>query len=165
MGTSAQRAEISGGPRQGVVLIVDDDSDAISHARAVIAAACPQLRAVGLRSGEELISYLTGEHGFCDRAEYPYPVLIVLDLMMPGMHGFEVLAWLANHPPHNTIPAVVLTGSGDVPVARQAYTLGARSFLTTPMKAGEFMEALAVIGVFPPVPESGEVPPALPPNC
>jgi CheY-like chemotaxis protein len=58
------------------------------------------------------------------------------------MHGFSVLLWLRNHPPHNVIPVVVLTVSGEMLVAQYAYELGARSFLTKPLKAKEFKETM-----------------------
>jgi CheY-like chemotaxis protein len=97
---------------------------------------------MGLRSGEELICYLQGEHGYSDRTEFPYPNLILLDLRMPDMHGFHVLSWLREHPPHNVIPVVVLTASGEMMVAQQAYALGARSFLTKPIRVNDFKETI-----------------------
>jgi CheY-like chemotaxis protein len=136
----------AGHQRPGTVLIVDDDLEDIQFAKRVIAAVCPQLQARGLSSGAELICYLQGEHGFSDRTEFPYPMMILLDLRMPGMHGFDVLGWLRDHPPHNLIPVVVLTASGEVLVARQAYQLGARSFLTKPIAANEFKETMVSLG-------------------
>jgi CheY-like chemotaxis protein len=135
-------AKTPGNPQPGTVLIVDDDLEDIRFAQRVIAAVCPQLRVRGLHSGEELICYLQGEHGFSDRTEFPYPNLILLDLRMPGMHGFGVLGWLRDHPPHHLIPVVVLTASGEVLVAQQAYALGARSFLTKPIGANDFKETM-----------------------
>jgi CheY-like chemotaxis protein len=129
-------------PQFGTVLIVDDTVDDLRFAKGVIAAACPQLCIRGVGSGPELIAYLKGENTFSNRTDYPYPRLILLDLKMPEMHGFEVLRWLRKHPPHNLIPVVVLTASGEMLVARNSYDLGARSFLTKPIQAGEFKETL-----------------------
>jgi CheY-like chemotaxis protein len=127
------------------VLIVDDDLEDIRFTQRVIATVCPQHRTMGLRSAEELICYLQGKNEFSDRTEFPYPVLVLLDLRMPGMHGFHVLGWLRDHPPHNSIPVVVLTASGEMVVAQQAYALGARSFLTKPIGANEFKETMATL--------------------
>ena len=124
------------------MLIVDDDLEDIRFAQQVIATVCPQLRVRDLHSGEELICYLQGEHGYSDRTEFPYPSLILLDLRIPGMHGFLVLGWLRDHPPYNVIPVVVLTASGEVMVAQQAYALGARSFLTKPIGANDLKETM-----------------------
>lgn len=126
----------------GTVLIVDDDLEDIRFTQRVIAAVRPQFCTKGVQSGEEFILYLQGENEFSDRTEFPYPILVLLDLKMPGMHGFDVLRWLGNHPPHNLIPVIVLTVSGEVPLAQYAYQLGARSFLTKPLTATEFKNTI-----------------------
>lgn len=129
----------------GTVLIVDDDLNEMLSAHRVIATTCPQLWVRNVRSGQDLIRYLQGEGEFADRIDFPYPVLILLDLRMAGMQGFDVLRWLAAHPPHNLIPVVVFTASGDWQLAQQAYSLGARSFLSKPLRANEFKDTIAVI--------------------
>jgi CheY-like chemotaxis protein len=141
-------ADTTGSRRTGTVLVVDDDEDELRLTQRVVAAVCPHLIIKSVRSGAELIKYVKGERGFSDRAEFPYPGLILLDLRMPGMHGFEVLMWLTTHPPHNGIPAVVLTGSGEVLVAQQAYALGARSFLSKPLKPAELQHMMDTLGQF-----------------
>jgi CheY-like chemotaxis protein len=93
-------------------------------------------------SGAEFICYVIGKNGFADRTDFPYPILVLLDLRMPNMHGFQVLSWLRDHPPHNLLPVVVLTASGEVQAAQYAYQLGARSFLTKPLRANEFKETM-----------------------
>jgi CheY-like chemotaxis protein len=130
-------SESSGLRQTGTVLIVDDGLEDIRFAQRVITGVYPQICPKGVQSGEQLIRYVQGENEFADRTEYPYPTLVLLDLKMPGMHGFDVLRWLGNHPPHNLIPVVVLTVSGEVPLAQYAYQLGARSFLTKPLTANE----------------------------
>jgi CheY-like chemotaxis protein len=59
-----------------------------------------------------------------------------------------VLKWLADHPPHHGVPVVVLTGSGEMIVAQQAYALGARSFLTKPLNPTELRHMMDTIGNF-----------------
>ena len=132
----------------GTILIVDDDADELLLTQLVVAEVCPCLAIKGVRSGAEMIDYVKGEGGFSDRSEFPYPVLILLDLRMPEMHGFEVLAWLTTHPPHHQVPVVVLTGAGEVVMAQQAYALGARSFLTKPLNPIELKHMMDTIGNF-----------------
>jgi CheY-like chemotaxis protein len=83
--------------------------------------------------GGSVIKYLEGEGGFADRLEYPYPILLLLDLKMPGKSGFEVLEWLQHHPRHGHIPVIVLTGCRDTREVTKAYHLGAQTFLTKPI--------------------------------
>jgi CheY-like chemotaxis protein len=124
----------------GTVLIADDGPDDLQLTRRVVAAVCPELCIKSVMSGEEMISYLEGENRFSNRSDFPYPIFVLLDLRMPGMRGFDVLRWLRDHPPHNILPVVVLTVSGEPVVVQRAYELGARSFLTKPIKPDELRE-------------------------
>jgi len=135
-------AEKPGSRHQGTVLIVDDEADDLQFAHRVVAATCPHLCVRSVSSGAEFICYVIGENGFGDRTDFPYPILVLLDLRMPDMHGFQVLSWLRDHAPHNLLPVVVLTASGEVQAAQYAYQLGARSFLTKPLRANEFKETM-----------------------
>ncbi|HUD48957.1 MAG TPA: response regulator [Candidatus Baltobacteraceae bacterium] len=136
---NAVKAIDNSGTRQpGTVLIVDDEMDDIRLTERVVGRVCPKLSIRALHSGEQLICYLEGENGYSDREKNPYPLVIFLDLWLSRMNGFDVLRWLRNHPPHNEIPVIVLTVAGDIGLAQQAYSLGARSFLTKPLSAEEF---------------------------
>lgn len=84
-------------------------------------------------SGIECISYLNGDPPFGDRARYPLPVLVLLDLKMPGVDGFEVLRWIRHQPQFAKLCVVMLTGSDEIRDANMAYKLGADSFLVKPL--------------------------------
>jgi CheY-like chemotaxis protein len=102
----------------------------------------PKLSTRAVHSGEEFMAYLQGQDGFSDRTEFPYPILVLLDLKMGGLDGFDVLRWLRDNPPHNYVPVIVLTVSGEVQLVKRAYALGARSFLTKPLGANELRNAV-----------------------
>jgi CheY-like chemotaxis protein len=128
--------------KPGLVVIVDDNPDDVRLTELIIARCYPGLCIRAVHSGEELICYLEGGHGFSDRKQFPYPTTILLDLNMPRMNGFDVLQWLREHPPHNHIPTIVLTVPSEMQLVMKAYALGARSFLTKPLIAGEFVSAI-----------------------
>lgn len=68
-----------------------------------------------------------------DRLRTDDPVdLILLDIMMPQMNGFEVLARLREIPHRATTPVIMLTGKGQATDREQAESFGARDFLTKP---------------------------------
>jgi len=126
----------------GSLLVVDDDADDVQLALRTIGKLFPEMTARAVRSGEALISYLQGENEFGNRADFPYPLLVLLDLKMPGLDGFDVLRWLRDHPPHHFIPVIVLTGVGEMQRAGRAYALGARSFLTKPLRRHDLGNAV-----------------------
>jgi CheY-like chemotaxis protein len=92
------------------VLLVDDSEDDRFFLRnAISKSSCFKLLHE-LCDGEEAVKYLAGKEHFAKREIYPLPDLLVLDLKMPRMNGYEVLLWLQSHPlPSMTI--VVLSGS------------------------------------------------------
>ena len=119
-------------PDEAVVLLAEDREDDIflieqAFSRAGIA---NPLQIV--KSGDEAIAYLAGEGKFANRAEYPLPALLLLDLKMPVMDGFEVLRWIRQHESLSGLRVLVLTVSNRISDVNLAYELGANSFLVKP---------------------------------
>jgi CheY-like chemotaxis protein len=77
--------------------------------------------------------------------EFPLPALLLLDLKMPKMDGFEVLKWLRQQASFSSLRVVVLTSSHDIRAANVAYQLGANSFLVKPMDFENVVELSKVI--------------------
>lgn len=95
-----------------------------------------------VRDGKEAITYLQGDGEFADRAQFPLPVALFLDLKMPGADGWAVLKWLsAKHDPPSLL-VIVLTAFGDHERLQEAYQLGANSFLFKPLKPTEMTDIL-----------------------
>jgi len=67
-----------------------------------------------VRTGEEVLDYLKGKDGFSDRARFPLPNLLLLDLVMPFMNGLDVLKWLRAQSKFTDLPVIVWSGS-DIP--------------------------------------------------
>jgi CheY-like chemotaxis protein len=87
--------------------------------------------------GDQAISYLNGAALFGDREEYPFPDLVLLDLKLPRLDGFEVLQWIRGNPATTSIPVVVLAGSSFRADIRRALELGANSYAAKPAKFEE----------------------------
>ncbi len=79
------------------------------------------------------VAYLSGEGKYSNRSEYPLPDLMLLDLKMPRMNGFEVLEWIRRQPGLSSLRVVVLTASDNMRDVNSAYKLGANSFMVKPM--------------------------------
>lgn len=109
--------------------------DAREHALLVRVAARRALPGLDVRvagDGREGIAYLSGTPPFRDRRSHPNPDLIILDLIMPDVDGYEVLEWLLEQPNPDRFPVVVLTSSPDPTAEERSLALGARAFYRKP---------------------------------
>jgi len=132
-------------PFSDTVLLVDDDSDAvILFERAYQRAGIMHPFKVA-QSADEAIAYLTGDGRYADRATYPMPALILLDIKMPGRTGFDVLEWIRKSSSVSPMRVVMLTGSPNGADVNHAYRLGANSYVTKPTDLSEFREILGTL--------------------
>jgi CheY-like chemotaxis protein len=82
--------------------------------------------------GQQTVDYLSGTAPYSDRDKFPFPDLLLLDLKMPRLTGFDVLSWLKANPSLNRFPVVVLTSS-DLPAdIQKAQELGAADYRVKP---------------------------------
>lgn len=88
---------------------------------------------IPLPDGADLIDYLK-ENGYYDHSVIRYsPLLILLDIQMPGINGYEILKELKSDPFLKEVPIVILSGlANKYPIAK-AFGLGADGYLTKPL--------------------------------
>jgi CheY-like chemotaxis protein len=120
-------------PERAIILLAEDREDDILLVQKAFRAAYIDNPLFVVRDGQEAIDYLKGVRKFANRAEYPLPDLLLLDLKMPGVDGFEVLRWIRSQPGLSALRVVVLTSSDDMKDVNAAYRLGANSFMVKPM--------------------------------
>jgi CheY-like chemotaxis protein len=94
------------------LLLVEDDQDDLLIIKQAIEKVGFGFPVQEVRNGEDAMHYLAGDGRFADRAQFPLPFLILLDLKMPGWNGFDLLRWLQYRPDLQQIPVVILTSSG-----------------------------------------------------
>ena len=73
------------------------------------------------------------------------PDLILLDLDLPYLNGFEVLEALRSDPASQKIPVIIVTGNADEEVNDRCRTIGIEGFLTKPFKAEHLIQAIAKV--------------------
>jgi PAS domain S-box-containing protein len=119
-------------PKEDLILVVDDDRDTTRLVQEVLGRAGFIVRAA--HNGFEALAVARGEQ----------PGLILLDLKMPGLDGYEVLKRLKRDKATQDIPVVVVTGSvTDEEVKRKkVLALGAAQFLTKPFAIDDFVEEI-----------------------
>src|ERR1051326_572073 len=127
-------------PDRAIFLLVEDsESDVVLIQRAFVTAKIVNPLVI-VSTAEDAMSYLLGVGRYKDREEFPLPSLILLDLKLPGMDGFEFLKWLRQQPGIHALRVVVLSSSDSVRDIDQAYKAGANSFLVKPVDFERFVE-------------------------
>jgi CheY-like chemotaxis protein len=96
-------------------------------------------------NGEEALAYVFGRDKYADRQKYPWPDIILLDLKMPGIDGFEVLRLLKATPGLKSIPVVILTSSREEGDLALSYECGANSYLVKPVSFEGFLKVVRQI--------------------
>jgi CheY-like chemotaxis protein len=127
------------------LLLADDDPDdrllaeqALKKGRLANLLRC-------VEDGEELLDYLRRRGKYADPRESPRPALILLDLNMPRKDGREALHEIKSDPKLRDIPVVVLTTSRAEEDIARAYSLGANSYITKPVKFAALVEVMKAI--------------------
>ena len=90
-------------------------------------------------TGQEGLDYVFGRGNYADRHTYPLPNLILLDLKLPGIDGFEVLRQIKETPILKRLPVIVLTSSKEEGDRALSYDTGANSYLVKPVSFDGFM--------------------------
>jgi CheY-like chemotaxis protein len=115
-----------------ILIAEDEDDEAFLLQRALKKAAITNpIRRVN--NGEQAIEYLAGTGAFADRAQYPLPLLVLLDLNMPKKSGFEVLTWIRAQPSLKALAVDILSGSSREEDIERALLLGANLYLKKPI--------------------------------
>ena len=129
-----------------ILQVEDDPNDVLFLRRAMEKVGEANLIQVA-SNGREAIAYLEGSGKFSDRAQFPFPWLVLLDLKLPYVMGLDVLKWIRKQP-WPALPVVMLTASAeDIDIAA-AYRLGANAFLRKPSEARNWMKWPKSSGTF-----------------
>jgi CheY-like chemotaxis protein len=92
--------------------------------------------------GEAVVNYLCGNPPYSNRNSYPLPALLLLDLKMPRLDGFGVLAWLQQRPQFAHIGTVILSSSSLESDILRARSLGADDYLVKPNNNSDLAEIM-----------------------
>lgn len=117
------------------VLLAEDDPDDVLLTQIAFEKARLANPLQVVRDGEEAVAYLQGRGKFADRHRFPIPILLLLDLKMPKVSGFQVLQWLRDNSEHPHLPVAIMTSSDHDPHVSRAFELGADSYLIKPPNA------------------------------
>jgi CheY-like chemotaxis protein len=130
-----------------VILLVDDQEPDVVLTKRALRKSGLDYPVMSVPGGLEALAYLNGDPPYHDRARYPLPLLVLLDVRMPLMDGFEVLAWVRHNPVLSALPVIMLTGSEEQGQAKRARELGATSFLVKSFDCGNTDLFRTVLGL------------------
>src|SRR5262245_41744317 len=116
---------------ESILLVEDDDNDDYFLELAFAAAQIDSPLKLA-QDGAVTINYLAGRNEFADRERFPLPSLVLMDLKLPRLSGFEVLAWLRSDPVCRKMIVIILSASALSADVDRAYELGANSYLVKP---------------------------------
>lgn len=115
------------------ILLVEDNLDHAELVRRTLEEFPAANRLHHVEDGEAALDYILGQGNFGDRARYPAPDLVLLDLRLPRLDGLEVLRHVRNHPTARTMPVVVLTTSDAERDVAAAFEHRASGFISKPV--------------------------------
>jgi CheY-like chemotaxis protein len=138
-----QEGEIPRMNRDTPILLAEDDQTDIFLMRRAFREAGLLNPLVVVPNGQEAIAYLNGQGVYADRGKHPPPCVLLLDLRMPLMDGFDVLAWLQKRRRGaKDLQVVILSSSKSETDVLRAFQLGADAFWVKP---NDFDELVSIV--------------------
>ena len=131
-----------------VILLVEDNEDDVFLMKRALKAAGVQNPLFVVGDGEAAVDYLSGKGPYANRAEYPYPNLVFLDLKLPYRSGLDVLQWRQQQPTLPEMIFIVVTSSNEPTDLNRAYRLGASSYVVKPPTAEQLNEIAKAFRIY-----------------
>lgn len=122
-----------------VILVADDDENDVFFLRRAFAKSGLLHTIIHVSGGQKAVQYLLGEGIYADRNSNPFPDILLLDLKMPGIDGFDVLATLRALPQVD-LPIVVFSTSNLLVDVQMAKKLGAVDYIAKPVDQDEMIK-------------------------
>lgn len=121
---------------ENIMLVDDSLSDAVLLLRSLKRAGLEE-SVIHIHDPREAVAYLNGDGQYSDRGIHPLPDILLLDLKMPEIDGFQLLRWTRRQPQLARLVVVVVTRTDDPRIIQMCYQLGANSFLSKDANAEE----------------------------
>lgn len=125
--------------RMAEILLVEDNEDDVFLTREAFEAASLRVNLHHVDNGEKCLQFLRKQGPYAD---VPTPDLILLDMHMPVMDGYEVLAAIVADEKLHHLPVVVLTTSYEAADIQKMYTLRCNSYITKPVDFENFVDVI-----------------------
>jgi len=131
-----------------VILLVEDNPDDVKLTMRALKKANVLNEVVVAQDGVEAIDYLFGAGKYSGRDVNQKPQVVLLDLKMPKVDGFEVLQRIRADERTKLLPVVILTTSSEDKDRVVSYQFHANSFVRKPVDFNQFTEAVRQLGLY-----------------
>ncbi|MBS0616944.1 MAG: response regulator [Spirochaetes bacterium] len=130
------------------ILLVEDNADDLEMALFAFREANVANTIHTARDGQEALDFIFAEGEFSSRKDSQVPLVILLDLKLPKVDGFDVLRRLKSAPEKRMIPVIMLTSSHEQRDLIESYNLGVNSYIVKPVKFEEFVRVIKELGCY-----------------
>jgi len=134
--------------QDSAILLVEDNPDDEALTLRALKKNNIKNAVVVARDGQEALDYLFGQGIHSGRDTGVMPQVVLLDLKLPKLDGFEVLRRIRADGRTRLLPVVILTSSNEERDRLNGYGLGANSYVRKPVEFGEFIEAVRQLGLY-----------------
>jgi CheY-like chemotaxis protein len=138
-------ASVSMNENQTILLVDDSENDLLlmrlAFEKAEFSGVLQEVH-----NGEEAIGYLKGDGPFGDRAKFPLPAVVLMDLNMPRKNGFDVLTWVRAQAGLRRISIIIMSASMRPEDVERSFDLGANSFVVKPSTLDELIAMIRSLG-------------------
>jgi len=131
-----------------VILLVEDNPDHVLIIKRGLEGNNVANEICVAKDGQEAMDYLLHQGQYCDAGKAPRPGLILLDIKLPKLDGFEVLSRIKRDPSLKSIPVIILTSSDQEVDIAKGYLHGANSYVSKPMQFSEFVKKVREVELY-----------------
>lgn len=130
------------------ILLVEDDPMDAQLALRMLRGDGKDRRVEHVCDGEEALDFLFRRGQYSERTPAHAPKVVLLDLKLPKVDGFQVLSEIRASRDLATLPVVMVTSSGEQRDIAECYRLGANSYVQKPVDTVQFRTALQALGTY-----------------
>ena len=130
------------------ILLVEDNQDDVELTRRAFKKNRIQNEIIVMNDGQAAVDYLLNRGKYANNEMHHLPAVVLLDLKLPKLDGFEVLEAIRSNEATRLLPVVILTSSNEEQDIINGYKCGANSYVRKPVIFEEFIEAVAKLGMY-----------------
>ena len=134
--------------QDATILLVEDNRDHAELALKALKKGALSSEVRWVKDGQEALDYLEQHQAFAQPGAAPRPALILLDIHLPKLNGYDVLRRIKSNPALQAIPVVMLTTSERPDDVSECYSAGANSYVTKPVTSKQFIEQLKALQLY-----------------